>query len=617
MSDPSWNVILLPFGPGCTILSVGAVVGQTDITQYVKSASIKIGRRGSFDHIASVGLCTLTLRNDQHTLPTLPVMQPVLVTVTHLGATFVVFQGFIKTIRPESGTTRKREVVVDAVDSLGILQNRKINVPLQLNRSGDYLVAGIMNIAFNKPSNSVILTFLATPAAGVSVNIAGYTYTFTNTYPATAPYSVLARSASDAGVNLAAAINGIDGLNTLYGANTAIGSSIVAAWYGTYLQLSAAMPGTRPAFTVSSSVPAVVAVAPVSGIANGGNDLAFLQLDAGVQAFPIAGHGWAYNHTSALSAIEEVCKGEDSYFYQQSTGRITWRNRNFKFLNLITTPKFTTHSEPVLTAQTSLDNIYNQINVTITPHDTLVAGVIGRIVGGFDVPGNGKRTVHVPFVDPITGQPCGAQTLVLPLRPYTDWVANERRDLLGGDYTGSQYLKMSYVISGAGIDVTISNYATGVLFFTKFQVNGQGLVHYNPIVSSAIDKASIISTGVQHDLAVELSLSEDVAYGNSLATYLLSKWKTPTLRVSTVDYGNINVIGGVSVIAVKIDDVVVLNDTQIGLSNKKYAVLGINFELAPQSIKVSHQVEPLDDVTYWLLGDATYGVLNSTARLAV
>lgn len=69
---------------------------------------------------------------------------------------------------------------------------------------------------------------------------------------------------------------------------------------------------------------------------------------------------------------------------------------------------------------------------------------------------------------------------------------------------------------------------------------------------------------------------------------------------------------------IELGDVISVTDRQLNIHGQKYMVTGISYGFnATRTLRVEFSVRPLDDMTYWLLGDATYGALGVTTRLAV
>jgi hypothetical protein len=63
---------------------------------------------------------------------------------------------------------------------------------------------------------------------------------------------------------------------------------------------------------------------------------------------------------------------------------------------------------------------------------------------------------------------------------------------------------------------------------------------------------------------------------------------------------------------------VTITETQAQISASKHMVIGFNIDLSVQrTSNITLNLKKVDDTTYWILGDATYGVLGSTTRLAI
>jgi hypothetical protein len=77
-------------------------------------------------------------------------------------------------------------------------------------------------------------------------------------------------------------------------------------------------------------------------------------------------------------------------------------------------------------------------------------------------------------------------------------------------------------------------------------------------------------------------------------------------------------IGTTPILDIEIGDVIAVNDYQLAISGQKYLVSGMTYDVgADKTMEVSFSLQPLQDVTFWILGDSTYGVLGTTTRLGV
>ena len=615
----------------------GYLNANSDVSAYFLDGSIKLGMRDVIKSpVADVGSVSMRLNNNSKLFSPpnaagalfnkLKQGKPVTIKCTVGGSQYTRFVGYIKRIAPRSGISRSRDVVVECQDVLGLLQQYKLDFPLQLNKTGDAMVAGIVSTVLGAPVNTLTVTFAGTPTVGHTLILTLPNGTTTITYAASAPGAgqMLASSAAQGAASLIALINQTDTTGTLYGTTQISGDVSAASGGGNTVVITSRVSGNMAcaAFAVASNDSNVTLTN--AGVGTGGVDwpVGFMAYDTGINVFPVAGTNWNSEQTTALSAITQITLSENGRFYQQPNGTLTWKNRNFQFLNLVNTLVNSVTGEPDIIGDVNATTTYNIVKTIARPHSTLSVGVVGQITAPVSVPGNGSTAVRLPFVDPTSQQKMGASNLVLPLVKTTDWVANTAKDGSGIDYTtvNPGNVTFTYAINASGIEVTVTNTASGTLWLTKFQVRGVGLVTYNPVTTTVKDTLANLQANGANTLAVNFDLSEDINYSIAAGQYLFSRYSVPAYRASSLDYGAIPGAGGspnVPAVSLNIDNRINVSDTQLGINTGKYEVIGMGYTIKPQEWDTVLNVSAMDDQTYWILGDSTYGVLGTTTRLAI
>jgi hypothetical protein len=376
----------------------------------------------------------------------------------------------------------------------------------------------------------------------------------------------------------------------------------------------------------------------------GGANVSALSAEQGIETFPLAGDQWKAGSTNALTAIEQVVQSERGMFWQAKDGTLIFKNRDYWNARTIATPVLTLNSEHnESSASYGMADIFNRVVVNYTPRSELAFGVVARarqtiraagrwgtgnrppelpLGGRFNstegLPPNGTTLAKIPFVDIDRGRIVGAKDLKLPPEPNVDFTAAEREDGYGADtYTTFAGLKFGVARTGSDIEVSIENQALGTLFIIDFQLRGTGIVAYDPVQFVREDETSIHTYGVR-TLSIDLPLGGSQRYAEALAEYLLGRYKQPSYRVYTVAFIDQQQVDNVMLVALEIGDVISISDYQAGLSDRKHLVTGLEYSLsAEKRLEMRLSVRPLQDVTFWILGDATYGVLGSTTRLGV
>jgi hypothetical protein len=116
------------------------------------------------------------------------------------------------------------------------------------------------------------------------------------------------------------------------------------------------------------------------------------------------------------------------------------------------------------------------------------------------------------------------------------------------------------------------------------------------------------------------SLSSDPDEPANLATYLLARYKAPTLRFQELVIDPFDVDARwTQILSRSIADRVTVKRRPPGggsvLSQDVHLEAVTHQVDPPRSWTVRYALVPASTVTYWIVGDATFGVLDSTTRL--
>jgi len=564
------------------------------------------------------------------------------------GSSQTIFTGYMVDIVPTSSSIPQKEAILKLEDLIGVLKHSKINMPLLYNRTGDNLVPVIINNALNAPFKNGTVVFTGIPSVGdviyvldADYNLSGSTlgkfgtYTFTNTYPCITPNSVyIGATRFSAATDFAASINQIEGINVIYGAQSALPSYVIATVYDnvpmagqTSVVITSTLAGNvATQFSLSGS--GAFTFTQPTAVADA---VPMTSIDVGTQFFPNAGMQWGKYSTTAWDAIKEVTESEGGRFFVTPYGVPVWRNNARQFRQATST--FTAAPGGyTVDAGIPITEVFNHINVVITPAQTITSTVVAKATAIVAVPGQGSITVSLPFVNQTSGKAAGAKDLILPLVAGTDWVANERADGRATDYTFYAPLQITfqYRISGAQLDLTITNAATGTLYMTTLQVRGTLLVQDNPITMDAFDASSINLYGY-NDTTTKLTLNTNATFAKVYASYLLSRYHLPVFRATKVHFSPSywNSIAGVfngqhvAALGYDIESLITLQNQQLymnvsgGSTSERYKVIGLTLKADLTNIQQDVIAEKMDDNTYWTLGDPVYGLLGSTTRLSL
>lgn len=615
-----------------------------DISAYYKGLDIITGITQADSNVASVGTVQITLQNTTRRFTPnysagplygklLP-GKPIRIQATAYGVTSTIFRGFTTNIVVKAGQYKSRECTLEAQDYLGRMQQQDISLPLLENIASDVLVKHAINQALIAATASGTITLTANPANTNTVTINGTVYTFKTSLGGSAFEILIGAANTDTASNLAAAINLADGSGTTYGSSTTRLGIITASASSNVVTLTAALRGTvGNGYTLAKSGANIT----ISGATlSGGVDepAGLFSYETGRNTFDIAGDKWVEgeeNGTNGLSALEQIVKSEYGLFWQQLDGTLTFKNRDWILKAPATAASLTLSSEhDELESNQASGEIGNVVTVEFTPRSVLASGVVAesknvitvpgqsgteRWNGTVVLPGGGSVVVKLPFTDPTTGKAMGAKSIVTPLVPTTDFTCGD--SATDTSYTTRGYLTFSLAIKGSNVEVSIKNTALGPLYVNMLKVRGVGIVDYNATKIVQEDSTSQALYG-KHQRRWALPMPSGQVFAESLAYYLLSKYKNPLYRVTGISFDNKVRVAGVNLFTVQLGTILSLTDYMTAITSQKLVVLGMAITLAPgdqSTIKLF--VRALDDVTYWILGDSTYGVLGTTSRLGI
>lgn len=360
-------------------------------------------------------------------------------------------------------------------------------------------------------------------------------------------------------------------------------------------------------------------------------------LETGRRTFDIAADLWAKDKTNALTALQQVVESEFGLIWVARDGTVTFKNQSYQFRQTSSTGDIGVNGTGVLNGALNEEQVYNKITVQFTPRNALAQAVVASTNAPVLIPGKSgvnrynpytplvnpsgaTKIITLPFVDPVTGQPMGAQSIVLPLVPNVDYTANEAQNGSGTDYAAytPQVFFVSAVINGSNVELSVRNEALGPIYLTSAKVRGVGIVSYNPLSITQEDATSQAAYG-KSDLTIPLPLPSGQVYAESLAYYLLRKFKDPQYRVQQITFDRLHSTGGVFLLSLDLGQVMIISDSQTALTSRKYLITGASYQWSAglEGLLVTFDIRALDDVTFWILGDSVYGVLGSTTRLAI
>lgn len=392
----------------------------------------------------------------------------------------------------------------------------------------------------------------------------------------------------------------------------------------------------RGAWANSVTLAKSSAVLTVSGATlSGGVDgpAGGIDYQTGKRIFSVAADTWSAEYTTAMRAIIDAVDSERGFFWAARDGTLVFKNTSYEFGLFDAAATLTINGHHAdMDAGMRLDDVYNRIAVRYTPRALLDAGTVAKAASDIEIPpGKGSfrqartnpsddlrskaTTVHLRYVDPATGQSMGAEDLILPLEPGVDYVVKNPG---GQDITSYNFVTASVAETASGVDVTLVSIRRRRLTVTGLQVRGVGIVTYDPRTVALDDPDSQATYGRQMaTIILPLEATDAQNFAESLAGHSLAQWKDPAWRIETVMFGSDPNANGVNVLSLELGDIIDITESRTATGGQKTLIVGASYAMRSGEIRTRFRVRRIDAITYWRLGDATYGVLGSTTRLAI
>src|SRR5450432_142186 len=340
-------------------------------------------------------------------------------------------------------------------------------------------------------------------------------------------------------------------------------------------------------------------------------------LQRGSEALDVAADLWQGESTPALQALRDVVTSEHGFLFVQRDGTLTFYNRRQVFT--VPSSSLTLNTDPFrVYSDLSVDRIANQVKVTIHPRNyvggvgVLASSITDRRLAPATAAGPTVTNITLKFHD-AAGAPCGGTDLVLPLIHGTDFLC--------GTYPGGWDDRPGVVMGAAvvtGTDVTIpfTNTEARTWYLHGLQVRGRTVTTYDPLVFTKEDSSSE-GNYLKRALALDLALSADEVFADSLSAYLLDRYKNPFTNIERIGIDNDTVFGSTNIFALNLFDTLTVTDAQEAFSGIMVFVGGFQLEVNAEKFTLDLTTFRADDKGYWNLGTAGYGELGTNTRLAV
>lgn len=259
--------------------------------------------------------------------------------------------------------------------------------------------------------------------------------------------------------------------------------------------------------------------------------------------------------------------------------------------------------------------VVNYAQVIVHPTETVgTAATLWESQSVLTIEPGSERVVWALFRDEA-GERCGAVEVVEPVA-NTDYKVWDNPNGTGFDYTEDPAFSIAFVTEATRMKITLGNVAIGPLYVTALKVRGKPLRTYDPVVVEKEDAPSQAAYEMRAR-TYDLTMQDDPNFARDLADYMVDRYASPVLEGDLLRFRDHDVVGEVNLYGIELMDKITISDPQTGINGADHWVRGVEYDLGPVHYEVTFHLERADDLTYWVLADATLGKLGTTTRLAV
>jgi hypothetical protein len=162
-----------------------------------------------------------------------------------------------------------------------------------------------------------------------------------------------------------------------------------------------------------------------------------------------------------------------------------------------------------------------------------------------------------------------------------------------------------------------NTHTTAKGYVNTLQIRGYKVTTYDKVESHQSDSASITAYG-EKTLTYNMPYQNSSVFGQAVANELIRRHKDPASNISSVTFiaNRSTTLMGYA-LTLGIGSRVNIVETVTGV-DADFFINGFDYELLSGNIlQVTWLLErSFTDTTYWILGDATYGVLGVTTKIA-
>jgi hypothetical protein len=347
--------------------------------------------------------------------------------------------------------------------------------------------------------------------------------------------------------------------------------------------------------------------------------------DTGSFSMPYAFHEERDEETYNMTVLQKISQSDLSYIYvdgDASSGETLHYENHAARMASLSSSGTLSNTMAELELRQSIDNIWNKVRVNTFPveRETEIS-VLGSVPEEFSLEPSETRTIYIPYRDSTSERRMSGilardpATDAIIITADTDYKMSSIPGDGGNDLNGN--LTVTPTAGANSILVQLSNSAAVKGFVNLLQVRGYPVKTFERIESVSSDSTSITTYG-EKTITYSMPYQSSSAVGKAFADELVRRHKDPGAHIDSVSFiaNRSTTLTGYA-LTFGIGTRITITETVTGI-NADFFINGYEYELLEGNIlQVTWNLEKNYNTTvYWLLGDSTYGVLDSTTTLA-
>jgi hypothetical protein len=262
----------------------------------------------------------------------------------------------------------------------------------------------------------------------------------------------------------------------------------------------------------------------------------------------------------------------------------------------------------------SAENIYNRVRCTTYPVE--IDGdvsVLGSIPEEFSLEPGETKTLFLRYQDELSTRRISGTGEVAPVAD-TDYKMSSTPN--GGNDLNAN-LSITPVPGANSLMIVVTNSAAVKGYINLLQIRGYKVTTFNKVESTSEDSTSITNYG-ERTITYSMPYCNSSTIGQAFADELIRRHKDPKTHISGVTFiANRSATLMEYALTFAIGARVTIVETVTGV-NADFFINGYEYEiLSGKVLRVTWNLEKnFNTTSYWILEDATYGVLGSTTILA-